>query len=153
MVCTGNICRSPTAEGFLRARADERGLGHLVDVDGCGTDAYHVGEPPDRRAIAHAARRGVDLSDLRARRLRQADLQSFDLLLAMDRGHLNALHRMAVPGQESKLRLYLEFAPGAGRTELPDPWYGGTADFELVIDLVEQATEGILQALTAGRLP
>ena len=153
MVCTGNICRSPTAEGFLRVRADERGLGHLVEVDGCGTHAYHVGEPPDRRAIAHAARRGIDLSGLRARRLEQADLETFDLLLAMDRGHLNTLRRMAPPAHERKLRLYLEFAPGAGRNELPDPWYGGAADFELVLDLVEQATDGILQALAAGRLP
>ncbi len=147
MVCTGNICRSPTAEGVLRARAAARGLDARVEVDGCGTHGYHVGDPPDPRAVAAAARRGVDLSELRARCLDAADFERFDLLLAMDRGHLAHLNRMCPPAHAHKLRLYLDLAPDLGPRDVPDPWYGDLQDFEHVLDLVEEVSERLLDAI------
>jgi len=140
-VCTGNICRSPTAEAVLRHLADEAGI--EIHVESRGTHDYHVGEPPDERAQRHAKGRGYDLSALRARRVSSQDFTDFDLILAMDRGHLKILERMCPPAHRAKVRL---FVPGG---EVPDPYYGGAQDFERVLDLVEAACRGLLAEIKA----
>jgi protein-tyrosine phosphatase len=135
-VCTGNICRSPTAEGILKAMAKDHGV--ELTVESRGTHDYHVGEPPDERTQHHAKRRGYDLSAQRARHLRKRDFEEFDLLLAMDRGHLRILQRLCPPQHAGKVRLFIQ------ETEVPDPYYGGPAGFEEVLDLVEAACRGLL---------
>jgi protein-tyrosine phosphatase len=125
MVCTGNICRSPTAEGMLRHLANAAGVGHRLVVDSAGTTGHHVGEPPDLRAQRHALRRGVDLSTQRARQVISSDFEHFDHVLAMDRSHLQALKRQAGPGAAGRIRLLMDFAGGAPGRDVPDPYYGG----------------------------
>ena len=148
-VCTGNICRSPTAEGVLRKLIADAGLADVITVASAGTHGYHVGEAPDARAQAHARRRGYDLSRLRARRFKGEDFHAFDLILAMDREHLAMLARLAPPSTGQKLRLMLEFARRPRHDEVPDPYYGGPDGFELVLDLIEDAAEGLLDHLKA----
>jgi len=148
-VCTGNICRSPTAEGVFRKLVADAGLADRVAADSAGTHAYHDGEPPDPRAQAHAQRRGYDLSRLRARRVTREDFRDFDLIVAMDREHHAILARLAPPSAGHKVRLLLEFARGAAGDEVPDPYYGGPAGFEHVLDLVEDATAGLLDRMRA----
>jgi len=148
MVCMGNICRSPTAEGVLRERLRREGLGELIAVDSAGTIGFHRGSPPDPRAVAHAARRGVDISGLRAREVAAADFARFDLLLAMDEDNLDELRHRCPPQWHDRLRLLLSYAPpGAGVVEVPDPYYGPPAGFDHVLDLVESATDGLLAEL------
>lgn len=150
MVCMGNICRSPTAEGVLRARLDAAGLAEQVRVDSAGTHGYHVGDPPDPRAQRHARSRGVDLSALRARRVAEADFDRFDLILAMDEDNLAELERLRPEGHPNRPRLLLEFARRhAGVREVPDPYYGGPDGFDRVLDLVEDACDGVLAHLQA----
>ena len=144
MICTGNICRSPTADGVLRHLVATAGLDERVTVDSAGTHDYHVGEAPDRRAIKHAAGRGYDLTPLRAREVRANDFANFDLILAMDAGHLQLLTRACPPVHRHKLKLFLEFANQHHETEVPDPYYGGAAGFEHVLDLVEDGCQGVL---------
>ncbi len=151
-VCTGNICRSPTAEGVFRARAIEAGLEHRVRADSAGTHGYHVGEAPDPRSCATALRRGVDLSSLRGRKVTVQDFDRFDLLLAMDRGHLRALQALAPPGKADRAHLFLHFAPRLGLQDVPDPYYGGEEGFERVLDMIEAACDGLLEHLTQTRL-
>lgn len=148
MICMGNICRSPTAEGVLRAKLAAAGLADRVQVDSAGTHAYHAGDPPDGRAQAHAARRGYDLSAARAREVRAEDYERFDLLLAMDWDNLALLQGDCPAGAERKLRRLMEFAPGAGSEVVPDPYYGGPQGFERVLDLVEQACDGLIAHLS-----
>jgi protein-tyrosine phosphatase len=143
MVCMGNICRSPSAEGVLRARLAAAGLSH-VRVDSAGTHDYHVGQPPDRRSQHHAARRGYDLSALRARQVERSDFERFDLILAMDGDNLELLEAACPPPLRHKLMGLMAFAPQAPFDHVPDPYYGGPEDFERVLDLVEQACEGLL---------
>ncbi len=138
-VCTGNICRSPTAEAVLRHLAAEEGV--KLRVASAGVGDWHVGSAPDERAQHHAKGRGYDLSALRARQVRPSDFAEFDLILAMDRGHLRALERMVPREARHKLRLFV-----AGR-EVPDPYYGGPEGFEQVLDLVEAACRDLLQEL------
>jgi protein-tyrosine phosphatase len=145
-VCLGNICRSPTAEGVLRALAAREAPDLALEVDSAGTAAYHVGQPPDPRTRAAAARRGYDLSTLRARSIESADFERFDLILAMDRENLTVLRQRAPAHAHERLRLLLEFAPDAP-DEVPDPYYGGPNGFEEVLDLVEAATRGLLAHL------
>ncbi len=149
MICMGNICRSPTAEGVLRAKLAAAGLADRVRVDSAGTHAYHVGEPPDGRAQAHAARRGYDLSALRARAVDAGDYQRFDLLLAMDWDNLALLQDDCPPGSERKLRRLMEFAPGGAGEVVPDPYYGDSQGFEDVLDRVEAACDGLIAWLAA----
>ena len=144
MVCTGNICRSPTAEGVLRKFLGDSSMHDRVQVDSAGTHDYHCGEAPDRRAVQHAKRRGYDLSRLRARQIQWRDFEEFDLLLAMDRGHLKMLQAHSPPQHRHKLKLYLEFA-GLPDTDLPDPYYGGPDGFEQVLDAAEAASRGLLE--------
>jgi len=143
-VCTGNICRSPTAEGVFRTLIDRRGLSGDIQTDSAGTHAYHVGEPPDSRSIAAAARRGFDLEPLRARVVGTEDFDRFDLILAMDRGHLDLLRQRCPPERLNRLRLFLSFAPGLGAHDVPDPYYGGPEAFERVLDLIEIGAAGLL---------
>ncbi|KWF23848.1 low molecular weight protein-tyrosine-phosphatase [Burkholderia pseudomultivorans] len=146
-VCLGNICRSPTAEGVMRHQVEAAGLAGRVDVDSAGTGDWHVGEPPDTRAQAAARLRGYDLSALRARQVSAADFERFDLLLAMDEANLAELCRRCPPQHRDKVRLLMEFAPGAAETEVADPYFGGAQGFEQVLDQVERACEGLLQTL------
>ncbi len=150
-VCTGNICRSPTAEGVFRHLVEAAGLGGTIEADSCGLIDYHVGEAPDRRARRVARRRGVDLSGLRARKLERHDLEAFDLLLAMDDGHFETLSRLCPPANRDRVRLFLDFAPGLGRRSVPDPYYGDAGDHESVYQLIEAGAEALLAAIRRGR--
>ena len=138
-VCTGNICRSPTAEAVLRKMSFDEKIS--LHVESRGTHDYHVGEPPDERSQHHAKGRGYDLSAQRARQVSDRDFEEFDLILAMDRGHLRLLERMCPAPHRSKLRLLL------GDRDVPDPYYGGADGFEEVLDLVESACAGLLQEM------
>ncbi len=150
-VCMGNICRSPTAHGVFRKLVESEGLAGRIHIDSAGTHAYHVGEQPDRRAQETARRRGIDLSDLRARQALAADFERFDYVLAMDRDNQQLLARLCPPEQRDKLRLFLEFAPELGLDEVPDPYYGGPRGFEQVFDMVEAAAQGLLADIRASR--
>jgi protein-tyrosine phosphatase len=151
LVCTGNICRSPTAEGVLREMVRKAGLADAVQIDSSGTHGYHVGEPPDERAQKHALKRGYDLSALRATRVAPTDFERYDWILAMDRGHYELLRRTCPAKHHAKLRLYMSFAPGLGVDEVPDPYYGGPEGFERVLDLVEAAARGVVAQLGAPK--
>jgi protein-tyrosine phosphatase len=145
MVCTGNICRSPTAEAVLRRKLVEAGLDKLVEIDSAGIVDFHVGSPPDRRALAHGARRGYDLAKLRARLVRASDFERFDLLLAMDSDHVDYLTERCPEELRSRIRRLLEFVPGRTTDlDVPDPYYGAPAGFERVLDLVEAACDGLV---------
>lgn len=146
-VCLGNICRSPTAEGVLRAIALKEFPGLTLDVDSAGTANYHVGEPPDRRTVAAARRRGYDLAGLRARQVQPDDFSRFDYVLAMDRANLDELERLRPQGASARVSLFLEFSPEASALEVPDPYYGGVEDFERVLDLCESGARGLLSRL------
>lgn len=143
-VCMGNICRSPTAEGVFKRLVEEAGLDGQVFVDSAGTHDYHVGSPPDRRAQAAAARRGYDLSALRARKLGLEDVRRFDYVLVMDRGNLNRAHSIG-GGFADNIRLLMDFAPHRREREVPDPYAGGPEGFEYVLDLIEDACRGLLE--------
>ncbi len=153
-VCMGNICRSPTAEGVMAAMALSRGLQWQLDVDSAGTGDWHVGQPPDRRAVAAAGSRGVKLASI-ARQVRPADLDEFDLILAADRGNQQALLALAGddPTRRAKIRLLREFDPASvadGDLEVPDPYYGDGDGFERVLDICEAACQGLLDELSAS---
>ncbi len=141
-VCMGNICRSPMAHGVFRRLVDEAGLADRVVLDSAGTIDYHAGEPPDRRAIATAGGRGVDIADLRARAVRAEDCARFDLVLAMDRGNYNRLQKLC--NGAGDVRLFLDFARGRREQEVPDPYSGGPEGFEYVLDLIEAGAAGLL---------
>ncbi|TJZ72891.1 low molecular weight protein-tyrosine-phosphatase [Chitiniphilus eburneus] len=143
-VCTGNICRSPTADGILRHMVKAAGLENCVEVDSAGTHDYHVGEAPDRRAQSHAAKRGYDLCSLRAREVVEADFARFDLVLAMDEGHLALLRRRCPEPYRERVKLFLDFATRFHEREVPDPYYGGPQGFEHVLDLVEDGCRGLM---------
>ena len=153
-VCTGNICRSPTAEGVLRARLAERGMAKRVRVDSAGTQDYHAGEAPDARAQRHAALRGYDLSKQRARLVRERDFREFTWILAMDRSHLRQLEAIAPRDSAARVGLFLDFSRAYAGQEMPDPYYGGAAGFEKVLDMAEEGVaclmEEILMTLEAA---
>lgn len=150
-VCLGNICRSPTAHGVFQSMVDDRGLTDFIEVDSCGTGGWHVGEAPDRRATAKAAKRGYDLSSLRARQVQAADFARFDYILAMDLKNLAALRDMHPGTFAGHLGLLLDFAENIELREVPDPYYGGANGFNHVLDLVEWASEGLLQEIVDAR--
>lgn len=147
-VCLGNICRSPTAEGVLRAIATREFPELPLSIDSAGTANYHVGEPPDRRTVAAARRRGYDLSSLRARQVGAEDFERFDYVLAMDRANLTELERQRPKSALAQLGLFLDYAPDGGFAEVPDPYYGGIEDFERVLDLCEAGARGLLRQLS-----
>lgn len=144
MICMGNICRSPTAHGVLRERLRRRGLQAHIVVDSAGTHGYHVGQPPDPRAQAHARARGYDLSDLRARRLTVQDCERHDWLLVMDAANEAVVRSLCPPPHQHKIHRLARFARRHAVHEVPDPYYGGPEGFERVLDLVEDAVEGWL---------
>jgi protein-tyrosine phosphatase len=137
-VCTGNICRSPTAAGVFAHMVRDAGLEASIKVASAGTLDYHAGEPPDERAQRHASERGYDLSALRARQVTRRDFEDFDHVIAMDRGHLQILQRMCPPEHLPKVRMLVQ------GHDVPDPYYGGPESFERVLDMVEAACFGLL---------
>ena len=149
VVCTGNICRSPTGEGVLRHHAEKRGLADRMRIASAGTHDYHVGECPDARAIQHARRRGYDLSAQRAQQLVPEHFHEFDYILAMDRSHMRILRGMAPPGAKARLGLFLEASERWKGEDVPDPYYGGVEGFEQVLDMVEEAAERWLDRFEA----
>lgn len=149
VVCTGNICRSPTGEGVLRHLAQRRGLGSGVRVASAGTHDYHVGEGPDPRAVRHAALRGYDLAALRASQVSREDFHAYDYMLAMDRGHLRILRAMAPKDSSARLGLFLDASARWKGADVPDPYYGGAEEFERVLDMVEEAAGRWLDRVAA----
>lgn len=136
-VCTGNICRSPTAEGVLRHRLAREGLAGTVFTDSCGMHGYHQGDPPDPRSIATAFKRGYDLQPLRARKIVKKDFENFDLLLAMDSGHFDELTDMTPAESRAEIRMFIDH-------DVPDPWYGPQKGFEHVLDLIESGVDVLI---------
>jgi protein-tyrosine phosphatase len=146
-VCLGNICRSPTAEGVFRHLLAQEAPELRVEVDSAGTAGYHIGLPPDLRSQRAAHARGIDLSGLRARQVTVEDFLRFDLILAMDRDNLEELEAMRPAQSRARVRLFLEYAPELGRTEVPDPYYGDARGFEEVLNLSAAASRGLIAAL------
>ena len=146
-VCLGNICRSPTAEGVFRKLVEDEGLTHRIIIDSCGTGSFHVGEKPDPRTIKAAAKRHYDLSSLRARQFHPDDFKQFDYILAMDRMNLGNLKAMAPKNYIGHLGLFLEFGKQRTYTQVPDPYYENESGFDLVLDLVEDASLGLLNEI------
>lgn len=147
LVCMGNICRSPTAEGVFRHFIKINNLGDKVEVDSAGTHGYHVGEAPDSRTQRAAAARGYNLSQLRARKVARQDLDYFDLILAMDKSNLDNLRRMATPEQQQRLGLFMDYSKNFDDEEVPDPYYGLGHGFDLVLDMVEDASLGLVESI------
>ncbi len=150
-VCLGNICRSPLAEGVFRDLVHARGVEHMFEIDSAGTGAWHAGEPPDRRSVAVAASHGVHLEG-RARQVTPRDMEHFDLIVAMDGENLRDLERMVdgLPGRAPRLGLLRDFDPQGGGLDVPDPYYGGSAGFETVYDMVHRSCEALLDDLQDG---
>jgi len=146
-VCTGNICRSPTAEGVFRHLVGQEGLSDQFAIGSAGTDAYHVGDAPDRRAIRIAKSRGIDIAQQRARALTAQDYADYDYILAMDGGHLHELQSRAPQGHRARIGMFLP--EGGARPDVPDPWYGEEKDFEEVYDLVLGGAKALLARLRA----
>ncbi|MFA5242515.1 MAG: low molecular weight protein-tyrosine-phosphatase [Sulfuricella sp.] len=146
-VCMGNICRSPTAEGVFRDLVARSGWDGLIRIDSAGTHGYHIGKSPDKRASAAAAKRGYDLSALRGRQVSEQDFLVFDYILAMDQDNLANLKRICPAGHEHKVTLFLEHSRKFSEREVPDPYYGGSQGFEQVLDMVEDAAQGLLDTL------
>ncbi|MDD2720291.1 MAG: low molecular weight phosphotyrosine protein phosphatase [Gallionella sp.] len=143
-VCMGNICRSPTAEAVFRHYVENAGLSELIRVDSAGTHDYHIGDPPDARTRRAAEQRGYDMGGLRGRQVGPADFHRFDYVLAMDQANLSILNHIA-PAGATPARLFLEYAQHHREREVPDPYYGGADGFERVLDMVEDAAQGLLQ--------
>jgi protein-tyrosine phosphatase len=148
-VCTGNICRSPTAEGVMALKAKQAGF--EVEIDSAGTHAYHVGEGADPRSVAHAKKRGYDLGNIISRKFDFADYYEFDLIFAIDKSHLSHLRDACPHNAKAEVHLYLDYA-GMGENDVPDPYYGGAKGFDHVLDLIEQATDNIIKKLGTGNL-
>ena len=147
-VCLGNICRSPTAHGVFRQLVEERGLSHLIETDSAGTGAYHVGEPPDHRATAEAAKRGYDLSDLRARQAVAADFAYYDYVIAMDVQNLGGLRSICPTDYSGYLGMMTDFTDSY-EGDVPDPYFGGAAGFTYVLDMLEDACGALLDRIVA----
>ena len=148
-VCTGNICRSPTAEAVCRFALQRAGLAREVYADSAGTHDYHVGDPPDPRAQEAARRRGYDMSALRGREVTYEDLMEFDYVLAMDEVNLQQLRRNCLSEHRHKLQLLTEFSGKFAGHEIPDPYYGGAKAFETVLDMIEDSVSGLIEHLRA----
>lgn len=149
VVCLGNICRSPVAEGALRARIAAAGLAEGIEVDSCGTGDWHVGDPPDPRAIASAAGHGVDIAGLRARTLEDADYRTFDVLLCADASTLRIVRDRQPAGVTGEIALFLDWA-GQGGGDVPDPYTGDASDFESVWQLVDAAASTVVARYQRG---
>lgn len=147
-VCTGNICRSPTAEGVFRQMVEHAGLGNGISVDSAGIEAWHEGETPDARSVRTALNNGVDISALRARKIVRDDFKVFDRIIALDRTHLRALEEMRAAyfaGHDGAVpELMMSFAPAYGQLDVPDPYYGGPEGFQRVFAMIRDACTGLL---------
>ncbi len=150
-ICMGNICRSPTAEGVFRNKIRQADLSHSVKIDSAGTHGYHVGNPPDARAQEAAKKRGYDLSDLRGRQVSAADFETFDFILAMDRDNLTLLQQQCPAHLQHKVRRLLAFSKRYPNLDVPDPYYGGSSGFDRVLDMVEDAADGLLEEIKRSR--
>jgi len=148
----GNICRSPTAEAVFRHYVESAGLSEHILIDSAGTHDYHIGDPPDARAERAARQRGYDMGDMRGRQVEAEDFRRFDYVLAMDQANLANLQRIAPGDSEAKARLFLEYARHHAEREVPDPYFGGADGFERVLDMVEDAAEGLLQHIRKQHL-
>lgn len=146
-VCMGNLCRSPMAEGVFRHHVRQAGLEGRIEIDSAGTHDYHVGDPPDPRAQSAAGRRGYEIGGQRGRQVSRADFSEFDYLLAMDEVNLRILRRLCPSEHAHKIRLFMEFSAAGAPREVPDPYYGGDQGFEDVLDMVEEASQGLLEHL------
>lgn len=146
-VCLGNICRSPSAEGVFRQQVQQLGLLQLIEHDSCGTADYHVGAAPDARAMAHAEARGIDISDLRGRQIEVADFSRFDLILAADRDNLARLKALCPQALQHKVQLMLDYSSAWRGQEVPDPYYGGARGFETVLDMLQDMSSGLMEAI------
>ena len=146
-ICMGNICRSPTAEGVFRHLVQSVGMGQEIHIDSAGTHDYHVGNPPDRRAQQAASQRGYDLTSLRGRQVSPADFEHFDYVLAMDFDNLANLQRICPKQHSNKVHLLMEYSEKFDAREVPDPYFGGPQGFEMVLDMVEDAAEGLLRTI------
>ncbi|MEE4185150.1 MAG: low molecular weight protein-tyrosine-phosphatase [Gammaproteobacteria bacterium] len=144
-VCMGNICRSPTAEGLMRARVEAEGRGDAFLIDSAGTHGYHIGAPPDARAIAAAAERGVALQALRARQVQATDFERFDYILAMDEENLRALDKLGAGSGRARVEQVLNYSRRYRGAAVPDPYYGGSEGFQRVIDMLDDAIDGFLE--------
>ncbi len=149
-VCMGNICRSPTAEAVFRHAVSAAGLQQQIQCDSAGTHGYHIGDPPDDRSQRHAARRGYDLSALRARQVMADDFEKFDYLLAMDENNLSLLARDCPAAYAEKLALFMRHGVRQSAVAVPDPYYGGAQGFERVLDMVEDAAQGVLRHIRSA---
>lgn len=148
-VCMGNICRSPTAECVFRHLVDEAGLSKNLMIDSVGTHDYHIGKPPDKRAQQTALQRGYDLSSLRGRQIGVQDFHEFNYILAMDRENMANLAKICPPKELHKLKLFMEFSKNFSEREVPDPYYGGKQGFENVLNMIEDASTGLLKEIQA----
>lgn len=151
-VCLGNICRSPTAHAVFRKQVAEAGLSESIQIDSAGTAAYHVGKHPDMRSMETARNRGIEMMDLRARKVDFGDFYEYDYILAMDDENYYNLKEMALPEHHAKIQMFLEFTDEFNETEVPDPYYGGAQGFEHVFDLVESASQGLLKHIQTHHL-
>ncbi|MEE2999261.1 MAG: low molecular weight protein-tyrosine-phosphatase [Pseudomonadota bacterium] len=143
-ICLGNICRSPTAEGVFRKHIKNENLNHKIKIDSVGTGSWHVGNPPDKRSQEVATLRGYDISNQRSRQINNRDIEESDYLIAMDTNNISTLQELIPEEMKKKLFLFLEFAPQLEQLDVPDPYYSGPDGFDLVIDLIEAASEGLL---------
>ncbi len=148
-VCTGNICRSPSAEAILRHKAAEAGVAGRLRIDSAGLGEWHLGHPPDPRAVDAVQARGYAMGEQTARLVEARDFAGFDYVIAMDEGHYAQLREIAPRGAKSRVRLFLEFAPHTGRNSVPDPYYGDTRGFDAMVDLIEAGTDGLLAEIAA----
>ena len=144
-VCMGNICRSPTAEGLLIEKVNTENASQNFEIDSCGTHEYHLGHPPDSRSQEAAAKRGIDLSNLRSRKIKASDFEYYDLILAMDNLNRDNLMRLCPDEYKYKIKLMLDYLPEYSFDEVPDPYYGGEHGFEHVLDILEEAIEALYE--------
>jgi len=146
-VCMGNICRSPSAEGILKNKVKTESIDKEFFIDSCGTHGYHEGQGPDSRSIEVALARGIDIRDQISRKIKTKDFEFFDFILVMDSNNLEFLKNISDPIYHHKILLFLEFSQGSDYIEVPDPYYGGDSGFELVLDLLDEAAEGLINHL------
>jgi len=151
-VCLGNICRSPTAHGVFRSLVKESGLLDKIEIDSAGTAAYHVGKKADDRSRQVALSRGIEMEDLRARKVDFGDLITFDYILAMDESNYTNLISLGLPEHHSKIRMFLDFSKDFSEKEVPDPYYGGVQGFDQVFDMVTSASKGLLEEIQKKHL-
>jgi protein-tyrosine phosphatase len=149
-VCLGNICRSPLAEGVMRHAVAGRGLGERIQIDSCGTGAWHVGESPDLRSVEVAAAHGIDISGQRARQLHPDDFQRFDWVVAMDRDNGRVIRQRAPRQARARIVQFMDYVPGASEADVPDPYYGGPGGFEHVYGLLAAGAPPLLDAVVAA---